>query len=112
MAGDHNCPIVQKGDATTLNNYRPIALANTCYKLWTSIIAFVLTEYVEANKILGPEHEGFRKHCSTSRAVCSIALLLEDAQEHRQPIYFAYLDFKGAYPSTDHTQTRQGFGAP
>jgi hypothetical protein len=50
----------QKGDPSRLNNYRPITLANALYKLWTTCIVILATDYIESRKILSPEQEGFR----------------------------------------------------
>ena len=43
-----------KGDPATLNNYHPITLANALYKLWTTCIVMLATNYVESRKILSP----------------------------------------------------------
>ncbi|KAJ9519158.1 hypothetical protein QJQ45_007709 [Haematococcus lacustris] len=43
-----------KGQETDLNAYRPVGLANTIYKLWTSLITRALYECAEANGMLMP----------------------------------------------------------
>ena len=40
------CLIYKKGDPTLLDNYRPIALAVTIYKLWTSIVTDIASNFV------------------------------------------------------------------
>ena len=99
--------IYKKGDPHIMDNYRPIALANHLYKIWTAIIAQILTEFAECNNILSDSQEGYRKGRSTNRAVAHLQLLLEDAHTYQKNIYVTYIDFKGAYPSVDHTQLRQ-----
>ena len=99
--------IYKKGDPCLMDNYRPIALANHLYKIWTALIAQILTDFVECNNILSDAQEGYRKGRSTNRAVAHLQLLLEDAHTHRKNLYITYIDFKGAYPSVDHTQLRQ-----
>ena len=99
--------IYKKGDPYIMDNYRPIALANHLYKIWTAMIAQILTEFVECNNILSDTQEGYRKGRSTNRAVAHLQLLLEDAHTHHKNLYVTYIDFKGAYPSVDHTQLRQ-----
>ena len=96
--------IYKKGDPSVVDNYRPIALTNHLYKIWTSIITQILTDYVEHNHILSDTQEGFRKGKSTSRAVSHLQLLLEDAHIAHKNLYITYLDLKGAYPSVDHKQ--------
>ena len=99
--------IYKKGDPSVMDNYRPIALANHLYKVWTSVIALILTEFAECNHLLSDSQEGYRKGRSTNRAVAHLQLLLEDAHTHNKNIYITYIDFKGAYPSVDHTQLRK-----
>ena len=85
-----------------MDNYRPITLTNALYKLWTTCIVTLATEYIEARKILSPEHEGFRADHSCSRAITNLSPCEEDAHTHETDIILCYLDFKGAFPSTDH----------
>jgi hypothetical protein len=47
--------LFKKGDPATLENYRPNTLANALYKLWTTCIVILATDYVESRKILSPE---------------------------------------------------------
>ena len=87
-----------------MDNYRPITLANALYKLWTTCNVALATEYIEARKILSPEQERFRADRSCSRAITHLNLCVEDAHTHEKEIILCYLDFKGAFPSTDHRQ--------
>jgi hypothetical protein len=52
---NHTILLYKKGDPTHLNNYRPITLANAIYKLWTTCIVILATDYIESRKILSPE---------------------------------------------------------
>ena len=79
-------------------------MTNARYKLWTICIVTLATDYIEARKILSPELEGFRADCSCSRAIAHLSLGVEDAYSHKNDIVLCYLDFKGAFPSTDHRQ--------
>jgi hypothetical protein len=74
------------------------------YKLWTTCIVALATDYIEARKILSPEQEGFRANRSCSIAITHLSLYVEDAHSHKKDIVLRYLDFKGAFPSTDHSQ--------
>jgi hypothetical protein len=46
----HIILLYKKGDPATLDNYRPITLANALYKLWTICIVMLATDYVESRK--------------------------------------------------------------
>ena len=50
----HTILLYKKGDPTLLENYRPITLANAIYKLWTTCIVILATDYIESRKILSP----------------------------------------------------------
>jgi hypothetical protein len=51
----HTILLYKKGDPATLDNYRPITLANAIYKLWTTCIAMLASDYVESRKFLSPK---------------------------------------------------------
>ena len=93
-----------KGDPTRLDNYRPITLANALYKPRTTCIVILATYYIESRKILSPEQEGFRADRSCDRAITHSGLYVDGAHSHKKDIVLCYLDFKGAFPSTDHKQ--------
>jgi len=100
----HTIPLYKKGDPTNLDNYCPITLANALYKLWTTCIVIFATVYIESRKILSPEQEGFKANRSCDRAITHLDLCVEDAHSHKKDIVLCYLDFKGAFPSTDYKQ--------
>jgi len=52
--------LYKKGDLATLENYRPITLASALYKLWTTCIVMLASNYVESQKILNLEQDGFQ----------------------------------------------------
>jgi hypothetical protein len=58
--------LYKKSDPTILTNHRPIALANTIYKLFTSTITAQLANYGKKHQILQSNQEGFRQERCTS----------------------------------------------
>jgi hypothetical protein len=59
--------LYKKSDPTILTFHRPIALANTIYKLFTSTITTQLANYGEKHQILQNSQEGFRQERCISR---------------------------------------------
>ena len=57
----------EKGSKHDMGNWRPIALANTLYKLWAGVIAECLYKYAKHFNILSSAQEGFRKQKNTIR---------------------------------------------
>ena len=96
--------LYKKEDPTQLANYRPIALANTIYKLYTSTIPTLLTSYGEQHKLLHFSQEDFRPQRNTSRQIQIILASLEDARLTNKHIYITYIDFKNAFGSIDHAR--------
>jgi hypothetical protein len=94
----------KKSDPTLLSNHRPIALANTIYKLFTSTLTTILSGYGEKYQILHDNQEGFRAEHSTARQLQIILSALEDAKFTNQDIFLLYIDFKNAFGSIDHAR--------
>ena len=83
--------IYKKGDPSKLTNHRPIALANTIYKFFTSILTSILSAYGEKHQILHDNQEGFRAERSTSRQLQLLIAALEDARFNNQDIHLLYI---------------------
>jgi hypothetical protein len=61
---------------------------------------------------MSPEQEGLRADRSCERAITHLGLCVEDAHSHKKDIVLCYLDFKGAFPSTDHKTVGPGTRIP
>jgi hypothetical protein len=81
----------KKSDPTLFSNHRPIALANTIYKLFTSTLTTILSGYGKKYQILHDSQEGFCAERSTTRQLQIIISALEDAKLTNQDIYLIYL---------------------
>jgi hypothetical protein len=96
--------LYKKSDPSILTNHRPIALANTIYKFFTSTITAQLANYGEKHQILQNSQEGFRQERCTSRKLQTLIAALEDSKLTQQDIYLLYIDFKNAFGSIDHAR--------
>ena len=85
-------------------NYKPIALANTIYKLYTSTITTLIPRYGEKHQIIHFSQEGFRPQRNTSRQLQMIIAALEDAKLTNKDIYLTYIDFRNVFGSIDHAR--------
>ena len=86
--------LYKKGNPYCLSNHRPIALANTIYILFTSILTSILSTHGERHQILHDSQEGFRAERCTTRHLQILIPALEDARFTNQDIYVLYIDFK------------------
>jgi hypothetical protein len=80
--------LYKKGNPSTLTNHRPIALANTIYKLFTITLTTLLSAYGEKYQILHTSQEGFRQERSTSQQIQTLIAALEDARLTSQDITY------------------------
>jgi hypothetical protein len=79
----HTILLYKKGDPTRLDNCRSITIANALYKLWTTCIVILATDYIEPRKIMSPKQEGFRPDRSCEKTITHLALCVEDAHSHK-----------------------------
>ena len=91
----------KKDDPIHLANYRPIALANIIYKLYTSTLT-ILTSYGEQHRVLHFSQEWFPPQRNTSRQTQTFIATLEDARLTTKDMYITYIDFSITFRSIDH----------
>ena len=99
--------LYKKNSELLLENYRPIALANTLYKLWTSLIQNGMSKYAEHFDILSSSQEGFRQERNTMRQLHTVTNMLSDAKITEQDLYMLYIDFSSAFNTIDHDKLLQ-----
>ena len=85
-------------------NYKPIALANTIYKLYNSTLTTFLTSYGKQHRLLYFSQKWFRPQRNMTRQIQTIIVALEDAKLITKDIYLTYIDFKNAFVFIDHTR--------
>ncbi|GFS45290.1 retrovirus-related Pol polyprotein from type-1 retrotransposable element R2, partial [Nephila pilipes] len=57
---DSNCILIpKKGDLSTIENWRPITLSNSIYKLFTKCLAYKLQDWCGTYEVLSPCQKGF-----------------------------------------------------
>jgi ribonuclease HI len=89
-------------DSLRPQDRRPIALANTTYKLWTSLVTRCLTRFALQHNIYTSGQEGFLPSRNTERQVLNLVHAIEDAGITGQDLYALYIDFSSAFNTIDH----------
>ena len=103
--------LYKKGDPLLLSNYRPIALANAVYKVWTGLLTMAMSRYAEHFHILSEGQEGFRKDRNTMRSLQSLLNVYGDARLSRQNVYAAYrrsavnIDYSNAFNTINQDES-------
>lgn len=95
----------KKDNPLIITNYRPIALANTTCKFYTSTPTTLLTKYGEQHKSLHYILERFWLLHNIARQEQMLITALEDAKYTTHDIYtwyITYINFQNAFDSIDH----------
>ena len=85
-------------------NYRPIAIQNAIYKIYTALIAEFIMDHCNCNNIV-TEEQAARKRNSWG---CTDKLLInkmvhEEVKENRRNLTTVWLDYKKAFDSVPHS---------
>jgi hypothetical protein len=80
----------KKGSHDNLNNYRPVSLLPTIYKVFMKILTNRLTTIMDGNQ---PEEQtGFRVKYSTMDHLQAINQVIEKSHKFNHNLYIAYID--------------------
>ena len=91
----HIASIYKKGDPKKQENYRPISLLNSIYKLYAGMIQIRLADGIDGH--LQQTQYGFRKARSTSTPLACVRRLLEKAEASQDPMFLVFLDWEKAF---------------
>ena len=101
-----DCPGPQRGVFGGADQFRPITCLITMYKLYTRVIAQLLTVHVESRQILPEEQKALRKGrrgCLDALAVDGMAVI--ESKMSKRNLSVAWIDYRKAFdmiPQTDH----------
>ena len=97
--------LIHKGDdVTNLDNWRPIALQNTLYKVYTSIITRRVSSWaIITNKVISPSQKGFLPYEGCLEHGFVLKSILQDSRRHKKEACIAWLDLRDAFGSVLHS---------
>jgi hypothetical protein len=96
------CPIYKKGDRLDGNNYRPITLLNTIYKIFAILLNKRLTDIIE-NK-LDDFQMGFRPNRSTNDNIFIVRQIFEKCYEYNIDLHNIFVDYTQAFDSVSRNK--------
>ena len=103
-------PIYKKGDQSQYENFRPISLLPTMYKIFSRILAARLMDSATTHQWLSPEQKGFlpmvrgvQEHTFLLQAV------IDEAKRTKRDISIPWLDLTNAFGSLPHSALQQLF---
>jgi sorting nexin-29 len=91
------CPVCKKGDRLNCNNYRPITILNTAYKIFAILLNKKLIENIE-NK-LEDNQMGFHPNGSTIDNIFIVRHIFEKSHEHNVDLCNTFVDYTHAFDS-------------
>ncbi|GFT18415.1 retrovirus-related Pol polyprotein from type-2 retrotransposable element R2DM, partial [Nephila pilipes] len=98
-----NCVLIhKKDDLDLIDNWRPIALSNTIYKLFMKCLTRKLQDWCEFNQVLSSAQKGFTPHDGVIEHNFLLAQSLELAKRNKTDIFLAFLDISNAFGSIPH----------
>ncbi|GBO35647.1 Retrovirus-related Pol polyprotein from type-1 retrotransposable element R2 [Araneus ventricosus] len=83
-------------------NWRPIALSNTLYKIFTKVLAGRLQDWSSKYSVLSHCQKGFTPFDGVLEHNFTLQTRLEFAREHKQDLCVAWLDITNAFGALPH----------
>ena len=99
----HITPIYKGGKKTELGNYRPISILSPLSKLFESLLAEIILNYLELNNMLNPNQFAYRKSLSTEHAVIAMIDEWRKSLDLGEDIIALLLDLSKAFDTVDHS---------
>ncbi|GFS86880.1 retrovirus-related Pol polyprotein from type-2 retrotransposable element R2DM, partial [Nephila pilipes] len=98
-----NCVVIhKKDDLDRIDNWRPIALSNTIYKLFMKCLTRKLQDWCEFNQVLCSAQKGFTPHDGIIEHNFLLAQSLKTAKRNKTDVFLAFLDISNAFGSIPH----------
>ena len=92
--------LYKKGDSSNLNNYRPISLLNSIYKIFAAFIQRRLS-YMLARHLQRTQY-GFRQRKSTAQAIHLVRRAMEYGERTGNNLLLLLLDWEKAFDKVKH----------
>src|SRR6218665_366054 len=91
---------LKKGDTRQCTNPRTVALVAHASKIILRVILEMIRNRTETE--MADEQAGFRKERGTRDQITNLRILMQKANEHQQPLFMCFVDFKKAFDSIPH----------
>lgn len=95
-------PLLKKGHAYILDNYRPVSLLSAISKLFEKVVYNQLYEYFQRYKLFYTSQYGFRKRHSTEYATLELLDKLLHDIDDRNATFAVYMDLSKAFDTLNH----------
>ena len=96
-------PLHKGGDLLSPKNFRPVAILPVLSKLLERSVFSQMVEYFEANKLLHPNHHGFRANHNTTTALLQMYDTWVEAMDKGEATGVCFLDQSAAFDMVKHS---------
>ena len=98
----HVSPLFKGGDASVVNNYRPISKLSCLAKILETLIKRQLCSFLTINNILNTSQSGFRPGHSTITATSLVINDITTELDRKQKCAAIFIDLAKAFDTVDH----------
>ena len=95
-------PLHKKGDPLSPKNFRPVSILPVVSKILEKAIHIQIIDYMESNKLINPNHHGFRGGHSTTTGLIQMYDSWIEALNNGQYSAACFLDLSAAFDVVDH----------
>ena len=95
-------PLHKKDDKLDPKNYRPVAILPVLSKILERVIYLQVTEYLNTNNLLHPNHHGYRKNHNTTTALLQMYDNWVETDDRGEYSSVCFLDLSAAFDVVDH----------
>ena len=96
-------PLHKKDDVLNPKNYRPVAILPVFSKLLERAVFVQMIDYFETNKLLHPNHHGFRANHNTTTALLQMYDTWVEAMDRKEATGVCFLDMSAAFDMVNHS---------
>lgn len=98
-------PIYKNKSKKEFQNYRPIAILPVIGKIIEKYVLDSFNKYISENNILSSKQYGFRKNCSTVKALEDFSYIANGIMNSRCHGLALFIDFSKAFDTVEHNHT-------
>ena len=95
-------PLFKGGNKKSVSNYRPVSLLPIPGKLMEKIVHRGITNYLENNKLLSNNQNGFRKNYSTIKSIADFNDVIFENMNNGYVTAAVFIDLRKAFDTVDH----------
>ena len=95
-------PVHKSNVKDDISNYRPISLLPSISKILGKVVYKRTFRFIQSNKILNNNQNGFREKHSTINAITALTGDVIKALENKDSVLSVFLDLNKAFDTIDH----------